>query len=49
MSVRCSCGRFARWDAYYARWWCDRCARSVPTPTQTAHRHAVWVLPGYAR
>lgn len=31
---RCpSCGRFARYDAYYARWWCDYDDRRVlPTP-----------------
>jgi hypothetical protein len=28
---RCaSCGRFARYDTYYARWWCDACERTVP-------------------
>lgn len=25
----CSCGRYARYDAHYARWWCYRCARAV--------------------
>lgn len=25
-----SCGRFARYDAYHARWWCDNCDRRVP-------------------
>ena len=28
------CGRFARFDAYYARWWCDRCERQ-PVKTRT--------------
>lgn len=29
MSVHCSCGRFARYDAYYGRWYCDACERRV--------------------
>jgi len=27
--VRCWCGHFARFEAYYGRWWCDRCDREV--------------------
>lgn len=28
--MRCpDCGRFARYDAYYARFWCDYCDRIV--------------------
>jgi hypothetical protein len=23
------CGRFARYDAYYSRWWCERDEREV--------------------
>ena len=34
MSVHCDCGRFARYDAYYARWWCDRCDRAVTPSTE---------------
>jgi hypothetical protein len=32
MPVRCDCGRFAAFDAYYDRWWCDRCERRVAIP-----------------
>lgn len=29
-SVRCPrCGRFARWDAYEGRWWCELDQRAV--------------------
>lgn len=32
-ATRCpDCGRFARYDAYYARFWCDFCDRKVPDP-----------------
>lgn len=32
MPARCDCGRFARYDAGQAKWWCDRCERRVVIP-----------------
>ncbi|HVM69987.1 MAG TPA: hypothetical protein VM204_09175 [Gaiellaceae bacterium] len=27
--ARCDCGRFAAWDGYYGRWYCNGCDRAV--------------------